>query len=399
MKVLYLCQKSPYPPKDGGAIGTSNVLMGLSEQGHQLNTIAINSPKHRIKIEDVPQDYREKTNLQLVDVNTNVNILKAFFNLFTKKSYNIARFYTKKMEAEISILMKNNKYDIVIVDSIFMKDYLALLRANTDAKIILRSPNIEYKIWERMAEYASFLKKRYLKLLASRLKKEELISSKLFDGMFTVTSVDKQYFVDNGMTNPIQVIPTGIDMLKKEKNEKKGKKDIDFFHIGSMDWMPNIEAVDFLLDEIWPKIQKEFPDSKLYIAGRNTSEELLQHKQDGVVVLGEVESAADFIDNHSVMLVPLLSGSGQRVKVVEGMMMGKLIISTRLGVEGIDVEDGENILLAETGDDFLQAVKRIMVDKDLVNTISKNAIAFADKNYNNKTIAENLETFLISFIE
>jgi len=397
MKILYLCQKSPYPPKDGGAIGTSNVLMGLSEQGHKIDTIAINSQKHRVAIENVPVDYKQKINLQLVDVNTDVNFFKAFINLFTNKSYNIARFYDEKLEKEITILLKNNTYDIVIVDSIFMKDYLSLLRTHTDAKIILRSPNIEYKIWERMADSSRFIKKKYLKLLAKRLKKEELESSKLFDGMFTVTSVDRTYFIDNGIKKPIEIIPTGIDMLKN--NEVKEVEKIDFFHIGAMDWMPNIEAVDYLLNEIWPKIYNEFPDTTLYIAGRNCSKELLHYKQDGVVILGEVDSATDFMTTHAIMLVPLLSGSGQRVKIIEGMMMGKVIITTALGAEGIEVENEKNILLAESGEDFLFAVKKVVADNELYNTIRRNAIAFADKNYNNKMIADKLESFLISFIE
>jgi glycosyltransferase involved in cell wall biosynthesis len=231
------------------------------------------------------------------------------------------------------------------------------------------------------------------------LKKEEIESCKKFDGIFTVTSVDRQFFVDNGVMTPIEVVPTGIDMLKSSNRRSNNKKDIDFFHIGAMDWMPNIEAVDFLLGEIWPKIYAEFPDKKLYIAGRNTPNELMQLKQDGVIVLGEVENAAAFIDSHDIMLVPLLSGSGQRVKIIEGMMMGKPIISTKLGVEGIDVKDGENILLAETASDYLEAAKKIIVNDDLFNTISKNAIVFADRNYNNKSIADKLESFLLSYFE
>jgi glycosyltransferase involved in cell wall biosynthesis len=325
--------------------------------------------------------------------------LPAFFNLFSSKSYNIARFNNSELRAYLASLYDKQDFDIVIIDSVYMKDYIPLIRQHSKAKIILRSPNIEHKIWERMAETAtSFFKKRYLKILAKRLKREEIQACHDVDGIFTVSAVDKGYFTKIGIQKQIEVIPTGIDMTKVSTEETIVPKKIDFFHIGAMDWMPNIEAVDFLLKEIWPNIIAEFPELQLYLAGRNCPKELLEHKQKGVEVLGEVEDAAAFFNAHAVMLVPLLSGSGQRVKIIEAMSMGKVIITTTIGLEGIDAVNGEHLLIADTPEAFLDAARQLITDKSLYAKLSNNAKSFANEHYDNVKIANKLEKFLLYFL-
>ncbi len=399
MNILFISQKSPYPPNDGGAIGSNNVIMGFLEQKHSLQLLCLNSLKHRISIQEVDSDYRKKTAMKLFDQDTSVKILPAFFNLFSRKSYNIARFNNAELRAYLARLFDKQDVDIVIIDSVYMKDYIPLIRQYSKAKIILRSPNIEHKIWERMAETASsFLKKYYLRILAKRLKREEIQACQSVDGIFTVSEVDKKYFAKIGIQKAIEVIPTGIDMTKVSTEETIVPEKIDFFHIGAMDWMPNIEAVDFLLKDIWPNIIADFPELKLYLAGRNCPKELLEHKQEGVEVLGEVEDAAAFFNAHAVMLVPLLSGSGQRVKIIEAMNMGKVLITTSIGLEGIDAVDGEHLLIADTPEAFLNAVRQLIRDKALYAKLSKNAKLFANEHYDNKKIANKLEHFLLDFL-
>ena len=398
MKILFISQKSPYPPNDGGAIGSNNVILGFLEQNHSVQLLCLNSLKHRISIDEVDSDYREKTAIKLFDQDTSVKIFAAFFNLFSRKSYNIARFNNSELSEYLSTLLKKQDFDIVIIDSVYMKDYIPLIRKNSKAKIVLRSPNIEHKIWERMAETAtSFFKKRYLKILAKRLKREEIQACHAVDGIFTVSAVDKKYFIEMGIEKPIEVIPTGIDMMKLSTEETAIPETIDFFHIGAMDWMPNIEAVDFLLQKIWPNIIAEFPELKLYLAGRNCPKELLNHQQQAVEILGEVDDAAAFFNEHAVMLVPLLSGSGQRVKIIEAMSMGKVLITTTIGLEGIDAVNGEHLLIADTPEAFLDAARQLITDKSLYAKLSKNAKSFANEFYDNKKIASKLERFLLNF--
>ncbi|MCR5822032.1 MAG: glycosyltransferase family 4 protein, partial [Bacteroidales bacterium] len=171
------------------------------------------------------------------------------------------------------------------------------------------------------------------------------------------------------------------------------------FHIGSMDWIPNQEGVKWLVDEIWPAIHAAAPEAKLYLAGRKMPESLMNAAIDGVTVVGEASDAMYFIGSKQINIVPLLRGSGIRVKIIEARSAGKTVISTTIGAEGILCTDGVDILLADTPEQFATHVKRCIDDKDFCQSIGRNAYNLIAEKYNNKTLTSRLTDIYGKLIE
>ena len=166
------------------------------------------------------------------------------------------------------------------------------------------------------------------------------------------------------------------------------------FHIGALDWAPNQEGLIWFFDNCWTRIHSQNPDLKFYLAGRNAPEWLERRLSlDGVVYLGEINDAYDFINSKAIMVVPLFSGSGMRIKIIEGMALGKPIVTTDIGTEGIPTIDGNNIMLANDADKFVESINRLINDRELFNQIGKNAIGFIQEKFDNLSQAGALIEF------
>jgi glycosyltransferase involved in cell wall biosynthesis len=237
----------------------------------------------------------------------------------------------------------------------------------------------------------NFLKKRYLKLLASRLKKYESDIVGKFDALLPMTKQDADIFSGINSTVPLKIIPIGLnpEVYPYDKN-RDGVPSL--FHLGSMDWMPNQEAVEWFLENCWYEVKKSSPSVKLYLAGRGFPDSL--RINDSSIVYDEaVSNAVDYMKSKSVMVVPLLSGSGMRVKILQAFALGLPVVSTTIGAEGIECTDGENIIIADTPADFVVAVSKVLNDAALRKNISRNARNLFMEKYSSARIAQEVIRF------
>ncbi len=396
LKILQFCNKPPFPPKDGGAIGMHNVSQAFIDRGYEIKILTVNSQKHFVDIAKLPKDYIQSTDIEAINVDLSIKPLSAFVNLFfTKKSYNVSRFFNKTLANRLKSILRNNVFDVIQLESIFLKDYIPIIRDFSDAKIILRAPNIEFVIWQRLAELeANTLKKFYLNILSKRLQKEELECFKNVDAIYTVTERDMGIIQSFGFNKPITFIPTGIDVTKNIDTSDIEVEYPSIFHLGALDWMPNQEAIKWLLSNVWPQLHNRFPDLKFYIAGRRPPKWLLDLNEDGIIVVGEVDDAAEFIKSKAIMPVPLFSGSGMRVKIIEAMMLKKAVVSTSIGIEGIIHENGENVLVANTAHEFINSISLLVSNSEQYKKICNSAKTNIEQNYSNKSLADKLVDFL-----
>jgi glycosyltransferase involved in cell wall biosynthesis len=398
MKILQICSKIPFPPKDGGSIAMNILTHGLIKCGNEVHVLAVNTPKHFIKNEDIDSSYRKQTFYRSVFIDTSVKPVDALLNLFSGKSYNIARFYSKEFEKILIELLSAQQFDIVHLETLWVTPYVEIIRKYSKAKIVLRSQNVEYSIWERLAEASTNpLKKKYIQLLAKRLKKYEVSMLNKYDGVATITDIDAVSYKNLGCKIPVIHIPFGIDITNYKEDKLKTEYP-SVFHIGAMDWMPNADGVNWFLEKIWTRVQMQHPDLKLYLAGRNMPEWMKQLTIKNVVVEGEVADSHKFINTKSIMIVPLSSGGGMRVKIIEGMALGKTIISTVIGAEGIEYENKKNILIANTELEFIEAINKCVTDKTYSDTICKNARILVENKYDNQKICKKLSDFYETLI-
>lgn len=395
MKILQICQRPPHPPIDGGAIGMDNITQGMLELGHEVKVLTVATSKHPVQYDKISKDYIKKTGLEAVFIDTSIHVMDAFINLFESDSYNVKRFVSADFERKITEILGQHDYDIILLESLYVSPYIDLIRSFSNAKVVLRSPNVEYVIWERVADNSNnILKKSYLSLLAKRLKVYEQSVLDKLDGIASVTKEDLALFKEMGFKRKGIAVPTGIIIDKDLFVEIEQEEELSVFHIASMNWLPNVEAVDWFLKNVWNLVLLEVPKAKLYLAGRDMPDWLLKHKQKNVVVIGEVANARDFYRSKKIMVVPILSGGGMRVKIIEGMAIGKTIVSTTIGAEGIHCEHGKHILIANSPTDFAAAVIQCLEDEQLTTRLSNNAQQLIKEEFDNVAICKKIELFL-----
>jgi polysaccharide biosynthesis protein PslH len=399
LKILQVSNRVPYPLNEGGTIGIYNYTKGFHEAGCEVTLLALQPSKHQNEQKDAEKVLSKYSRFISYPINTDVKALPAFLNLFTKKSYNVQRFYNKDFDHFLKDHLINNTYDVIQIEGTYPAVYTKTIKENSDALVVLRQHNVEYQIWERLAFNAKNpVKKWYLGLLAKRLKSFEKRHLNIYNAIIPVTEDDGNLFKTLGCTIPIQPSPAGIDMDVWSVSSMAAKP-LSLYHIGSLEWMPNREAVDWFLADIWPSLKTEFPTLEFSVAGKRMPDEMLNLNLEGVHLLGEVESAPKFIEDKSICLVPLLSGSGIRLKILEAMSAGKVVISTTIGAQGIKYTIGEDILLADSLDEFSAAIRLLQENPEKAEEIGENARNLIQQHYSNQSVVDQLIAFYQSLID
>jgi len=371
-----------------------NMTRGFYNSGLELHLLCLNTRKHHVSVQDLPEIFKNLASFKAVDINTDITTLGAAFNLvFTQQSYNISRFYSKDFERELIKTIESQEFDVIQIEGLHLCLYINTIRKYSKAKISLRAHNLEYLIWERLADAErNPVKRMFLNILTKRLLNFEAKAIKKVDFLIPITEADADFFREMETNAAIFVSPAGLDLedyiIDRSKKEWPG-----IFHLGALNWMPNVQGIEWFLKEIWPDLHGAFPKLKFYLAGRSMPDWLKKLDRVGVVPIGEVDSAVDFMNSKSIMLVPLLSGSGMRIKIIEGMALGKTIISTSIGAEGIDYEDETNILIADEPEEFINVIKKCINNPEFANRIGKNARQLAEKEYSNKSLIGKLIGF------
>ena len=370
----------------------NSIITGLLEAGHQVKVLAINSEKYNVKESDIPEEYKQKTGIELIDVDLTVKPLNAFLNLFTRKSYHAERFISEDFKKRLAEVLDKEQFDVVQLEVLFMAPYVETIRQHSKAMIVLRAHNVEHKIWERIAkDTKSPLKRWYINHLAKTLKEFELNALETVDGVAAITRKDAAFF-RKYCSKPVIDIPFGVYPEQFDpKYEIEGKP--KFYHIGSMNWMPNEEGIRWFVDEVLPKTVEKVPDFVYHLAGRSMPEWLTSMKDPHVDVVGEVPDAKEFVTNHDVAIVPLLSGSGIRIKIIESMALGKTVITTRVGAEGILYDEEVNIIIAENKAKMVEAIRSLNENPETAVRIGQAARKLVEETYDNRKIIARLLMF------
>ena len=393
MRILQLCPKPPRPSLDGGCLAMDAITRGFVAQGHTVKMLVVSTEKHPFNIEKLDYDYVQSTAIEAVSIDTALHPTAALKSLIQGKSYHIARFYTKSFTNKLEEILSNSQFDIIFVESLFLSSYAPIIRAHSNAKIILRAHNVEHSIWEGLAdETPKGLKKWYLYKLAAQLKKYESTAVNDFDALITITEEDLDTFRNLGATLPIHTAPFGMDFSSRV--DEAPKEVNHAFHFGSMDWKPNIQGVEWLTKEVWPVVRKSISNAKLILAGRNMPDSFRSDPEKGIEVVGEVKSASEFLQRQGIMTIPIHSGSGMRVKAIEGMSAGLPTVSTTIGVCGLDLVHRKHALIADSTDDFAKALVDLLRNKELANELAISGKNHIRNKFSNGLIISELTEFL-----
>ena len=391
MKVLQLCNKPPYPPVDGGTLAMNSITQGLLEAGCEVRVLSLCSDKHPVLESRMPDSYRQATHFEAVHVDLSLHPLDAGVAMLCGESYHVKRFESKAFARRLAEVLEEETFDVVHVESVFLTPYLPVIRAHSQAKVMLRAHNVEHTIWRRVAQgERSPFKRWYLKHLSLTLAAYEREHLNDYDGVVSITENDAEQLRTMGCRRPMVAIPFGITPDGEVSVEEEPNS---LFHIGSMDWMPNQEGVRWFLEQVWPKVHERMPQLTLYLAGRKMPEDLMRLDMEGVRVLGEVPDAMYFISSKQINVVPLLSGSGIRVKIIEAMSVGKVVVTTTIGAEGIGCTDGVDVLIADTPEQYVDQLYRCVSDPAFRQEIGSHAARLIAERFGSKQLTERLLDF------
>ncbi len=395
MKILFLNNKTPYPPKDGGSIASMSMIKAFSENGHNVTVLAMNTSKHHISPFELPADITSNIIFHLVEVPAKISVFEALANLISSRlPYNAQRFINNTFRKKLKALLQTTKFDIVQLEGLYLCPYISTIRKYSNALVSYRSHNIEHEIWERTVAQSKGMKRLYLKILTSRLKRFETDALNTYDTIIPITKRDEKRLNQMGNNKPALTIPAGFDINNTTPAEKP-KNINNLFFIGALDWYPNQEGLFWFLDQCWHTILNEKPEVILKVAGRNAPDWLTEklNKYPNIEYEGEVKDAAILMQENGIFIVPLLSGSGMRVKIIEGMMHQKCIVTTPVGCEGINAINNEHLFIAENHQQFSKMTVELLSDKEKIIATGRKAQKFAQLAYDNRKLIEKLTTF------
>ena len=394
MRILQLCPKPPRPSRDGGCLAMDAMTRGLLADGHTVRLLVICTDKHPHKPDELDAHYISSTRYKSISVETALNPIDALSHLIKGESYHIGRFISPDFTRELENILRDEVFDVILLESLFMTSYEHSIRRLSDANIVLRAHNVEHKIWRGLTdETKAGPRKWYLSKLTKQLEDYETIGINNFDAIIPISDEDATIFKEIGATIPIHVSPFGMDFEALPTSSTSTTVD-HVFHLGSMDWMPNIKGVDWLIDEVWPIVREKNSKVNLILAGRNMPDSLISNPSLGIQVLGEVENASEFLQRNGIMTVPIRTGSGMRVKAVEGMSAGRPTVSTEIGVCGLGLVNGEHALIADSPEEFAKHILFILSTPDIASNIAKSGQQHIRNKFSNKKIISDLVKFL-----
>ncbi|CAN5795571.1 glycosyltransferase family 4 protein [soil metagenome] len=397
MRILQLTPKPPVPAVDGGTLAMNSVTESLLSAGHEVKVICIETKKHPFLPDKIDAAYKNATQIEAFFIDTSVNITSAFANLFSSSCYNVDRFYSQEFANKLALTLQKEIFDIIQLESLYMMPYFDVIRKNSKAKIILRAHNVEAHLWNRRAvQEKNLVKKRWFKHLAKNLFTYEAAAFAKADGILPITAEDERTITEmtKGRINTMEVLP--FAMRLPESSTGKKTKPFSVFHIGAMDWQPNIEGVCWLVSEVWPKVLASVPHAELHLAGRDFPTGDARFEGKNIFVHGEIVNAFEFMNEYGIMTVPLLTGGGMRVKLVEGMALGKPIVSTSIGAEGTATENEKQLMIKNTAVDFAIAICQLLNNEIYAKELGHRAKDFAKTHFDSDSASKKLTDFYSS---
>jgi len=360
--ILVIGNRVPVPARDGGAIATLRLLKNYTDLGFQVDFLTLNTSKHFAEQSLIDSELSFLRKVYTIPVSTNIRLLPALYNLFFEKSsYILKRFYNKKLEGTLLSLLAQNKYDWIHVESLFSATILPAVKAKTSLPIYVRTHNQEAEIWANNAvESKNLFKKFYFSILAKRLAKEEKKLLGMADGLLHISMQDKQYFTELLPQVSHHYLPFTIPLPELNASIEKT---FTIGFIGSLEWLPNGEGLRWFLSHCWPKIRQQHPDLHFRIAGKGMQVDDPSWKnKEGLVAEGEIPDASLFMQSIALLVVPLFSGSGIRIKTLEAMSLGTPVITTAKGAIGIEAISQSGLFVANNEADFFSMISHLIAN-------------------------------------
>jgi glycosyltransferase involved in cell wall biosynthesis len=348
----------------------------LAHGGADVRLLSLNPRKHRL-------EGNHPLPTETVDIDTSRRIGPLLRASTSRMPFIVARYVSSTFETRLIASLRSMQPDVVQIESPFLLPYVPVIRAHSEAVIAMRSLNVEFRIWEELAATESNpLKRMALRRVAASLRAYELRAMQSCDAILPISDDDASDFRALGSTVPMFVVPCGVPLpVRKPIAEERDA--VGF--IGSLDYRPNQQAALWIVEELWPRVVARMPEAKLSIAG-NAPPPWLRERLHATTV----PDAQEFMQRQTLMIAPILSGGGMRIKTLEAMALGKAVVATTRGVGGLTVRNGMDIVVADGADAFADALVSLLRDDERRNAIAASARATVARLYDPDRIGSAL---------
>ncbi len=396
MKVLWISQNIPYPPKTGVLQRNYNLLREVAKHA-DIHLLAI------FKENVIPVDYDvEEATRELLKFCKQLEIVRlpiessalalyglAFTSLFTRDPLSINWAKSKIMAQQLQAMLNQTDFDVIHFDTISLAVYKDVVG---DIPKVLNHHNIESHLLQRRTLVEQNpLKRFYFSLEGKKLEQFETRTCPQFDMNFTVSELDKDRLLEFAPGTKADVIANGVD-IEYFSPQAVETKPGSVIMVSGMNWYPNRDAVLYMYEEIWPKLCEVYPDISWVVVGASPPKQLLDlaEQDKRVTVTGFVDDVRPYLAEAEIYLCPMRDGGGTRLKILDALSMGKPIVSTTMGVEGIAVTPEKNVLTADTPDEFVKQIGRLRDDPALRQQIGQAGRQFVIDTYSWEIIGKKL---------
>lgn len=385
MKVLLLTPQLPYPPHQGTSLRNFHIIRGLA-QACEVSLLSFLEPGQSTDPEKIVPLAALCQNIETVPVPQRTTA-KRLQQLFATRRPDMAhRLFSQPFNVRLLQMLQVNDFDVVQIEGIELARYLPVIRQGSPrSKIVFDDHNAETELQRRnfltdLRQPRRWVAAAYSAEQVRRLRKFERWICEEADWVTAVSQPDKVHLeqLTNGRT-PITVIPNSLDVQQFQLKESEPVPS-DIVFSGKMDYRPNVDAVLWFVDEVWPKIKQERPSTTFTIVGQKPHARLDRLKNEpGITLTGWVDRVEPYLAGANVFILPFRVGSGTRLKLIEAMAAGKALVSTAVGAEGFPVTHNRELLLVDEAEGFGTAVLQLLNHPEERRRLGEAAQQFAQR--------------------
>lgn len=362
MRILVVCPHVPYPLNNGGSIRAFKIAEGLSRR-HHIHLLAIAQETPSADVTAALRAISEEVTVVQHHPNRIANVLRGV----VKRPYALQKYWAESIDEAVVDAMTH--CDVALFNSLHTAQY-----ARTAWPCVLDSHNVEHVQWRRWGQVSrSPFVKLYCQRQGRMLERWQVGVADAMGAIFACSTLDAS------ILGPKSVLaPNGVEIGEPMP---RNPEPATFLFVGDMGWRPNADAARQLARYILPEIHDRIPEARVEIVGRQSARLARAMEGTGLHVVGPVESVAPYLARATAAVVPLRTGSGTRLKILEAFAAGVPVVSTMVGCEGLHVVDGEHLLIADSIEGFADACARIATDAELAATLSANGRKLVETAY------------------
>jgi glycosyltransferase involved in cell wall biosynthesis len=416
LHILFLTQIIPYPPDSGPKVKTWHVLRYLADQGHQIYLVSFIRPEEAGHVNPLRHLC---TDVITVPIRRSPLANVGFYvrSLLTGRPYLVERDDLSAMRHCLYELMQKVSFDYIHADQLTMvqfglprpalfsgyRSFPVVRRVDThQPRLIFDAHNAVWTIVERMSQNMPWYLQPVMREETRRVKKYEGMLLQRCDHTLAVTEADRQNLLearaahnhkDIGTTSPITVVPIAVDTgLLQPITRQSGSTNL--LTLGTLYYPPNADGVRWFLSDVYPLVLQQLPEARLTIVGKNPPQDFLdlaQRQPEKIAVTGYVPDLTPYLQQSVSIVVPVRAGSGMRVRILEAFAHAMPVVTTTVGLEGIEAVPGEDVLVADSARDYANAVISLLTDAGLQEKLARNGRRLAVSRYDWRAVLQKMD--------